>query len=231
MILARTVILALVLAIGSTAAAESAAPAPENSGNLELRAQTAFNAGRYAEALPMFQTLGERLKDEPDKIGQIEEKIRVCERMIAQAAEGGETPAPTTQRTPHPEPKPGETLEITIQQLGNFEFDAENGGNIPEDVQRLSGTPIRVRGYMIPMDQAQNIMQFAIVADLFACCFGQPPQLQHTIIVNTPKGKAVGYYPDEIVVEGVLTVEEKRDDGYIVSIFQMECTSVKPAAK
>jgi hypothetical protein len=66
---------------------------------------------------------------------------------------------------------------------------------------------------------------------LFACCFGQPPQIQHTVVVNCPKGKAVSYYPDEIVVEGTLKVEEKKDDGFIVSIFEVEVNSVKPAAK
>jgi hypothetical protein len=41
----------------------------------------------------------------------------------------------------------------------------------------------------------------------------------------------VSYYPDEIVVEGKLNVEEKKDDGFIVSIFEVEVNSVKPAAK
>jgi hypothetical protein len=41
----------------------------------------------------------------------------------------------------------------------------------------------------------------------------------------------VSYYPDEIVVEGTLKVDEKRDDGYIVSIFEIDAKSVKPAPK
>jgi hypothetical protein len=81
---------------------------------------------------------------------------------------------------------------------------------------------------MIPMDQAENITQFALVPSLFSCCFGQPPQIQHTIVVNCPKGKAVSYCPDEIFVEGDLKVDEKRDDGYVVSIFELTAKSVKP---
>ena len=84
---------------------------------------------------------------------------------------------------------------------------------------------------MIPLDQADNISHFSLVPSLFACCFGQPPQIQHQIVVSTPKGKAVGYYPDEIVCEGTLKVEEKKDDGYIVSVFELDVQSVKPAAK
>ena len=134
-------------------------------------------------------------------------------------------------RKPHAAPKPGEVLEMAIKDLGNFEYDQEHGGNIPTDVRKLNGATIRLRGFMIPMDQAENITQFALVPSLFACCFGQPPQIQHTIVVDCPKGKAVGYCPDEIIVEGKLKVEEKKDDGYIVSIFGLDVQSVKPAPK
>ena len=33
---------------------------------------------------------------------------------------------------------PGQTVELTIQDLGNFEYDQEKGGSIPGDVQRVS---------------------------------------------------------------------------------------------
>jgi hypothetical protein len=49
--------------------------------------------------------------------------------------------------------------------------------------------------------------------------------------VNCPKGKAVPYFPDELSIEGKLQVEEQKEDGFVVSIFQLEATSVKPAAK
>ena len=93
----------------------------------------------------------------------------------------------------------------------------------------MDGSTLRLHGYMIPMDQATNITQFALVPSLFACCFGQPPQIQHTIVVNCPKGKTLAYCPDEIVVEGKLGVKEKKDDGYIISIFEVSADSVKVA--
>jgi hypothetical protein len=69
------------------------------------------------------------------------------------------------------------------------------------------------------------------VPSLFACCYGQPPQVQHTIVCTAPKGKSVSYYPDEIQVEGTLLVKEKKEDGFIVSIFDLDVASVKPAVK
>jgi len=141
-------------------------------------------------------------------------------------------PPPTAEaRKPHPAPKAGDVVELAIKDLGNFEYDQEKGGNIPDDVKRLAGATVRLRGFMIPMDQAENITQFALVPSLFACCFGQPPQIQHTVVVNCPKGKAVGYSPDELLVEGTLKVEEKKDEGSVVSVFEMQVISVKLAPR
>src|SRR5262249_1692094 len=154
-----------------------------------------------------------------EKVAAIQEEIRVCQKQIAAAqAAMAAGPAPTDpetsaeKRKPHPAPKVGETTVMAIKELRNFEYDATQSRNIPADVKALSGSSIKLTGFMIPMDQAQSITQFALVPSLFACCFGQPPQIQHTIIVNCPKGKAVSYYPDEISVEGKLNVEEKKDD-------------------
>ena len=82
----------------------------------------------------------------------------------------------------------------------------------PADVLALSGSKVRLRGFMIPMDSADRIAQFALVPSLFDCCFGAPPQLQHTVIVNCPPGKAVRYFQQEIEIEGTLKVEEKKED-------------------
>ncbi|HEY7091186.1 MAG TPA: DUF3299 domain-containing protein [Tepidisphaeraceae bacterium] len=220
----------MVMSISAVAFAQTTQPSLER-GALEIRATQDFNSGKYASALPMLKRLADMSQDQPDQLGPIQEKIRVCERNLATNPAAAQQNSLTKGRTPHPAPKDGETLEITIKDLGNFDYDADHGGNIPEDVQKLSGHPIKLKGFMIPMDQAANITQFALVPDLFSCCFGQPPQIQHTVVVNCPKGKAVSYFPDEISVEGTLKVQEKKDEGFIVSIFEVEVSSVKPVAK
>jgi hypothetical protein len=140
-------------------------------------------------------------------------------------------PTSAETRKPHAPVKDGQTVELGIKELGNFDYDQDKGGNIPPDVKQLSGSTVRLRGYMIPMDQADNITKFALVPDLFACCFGQPPQIQHMVVANCPTGKAVSYSPDEILVEGKLNVDEKKDDGYIISIFEVSVASVKAAPR
>jgi len=217
-----------------------------------VRAGQEFSAGNWTTALPMLKKVAELVKDDPARLSNIEEQIRVCEKNIAKQASAnlknrkpGDASGPAGAATSLPAspapaganrksltpPKSGDVLELTIKELGNFEYDQEKGGNIPADVKALAGSTVRLRGYMIPMDQAENITQFALVPDLFACCFGQPPQVQHTIVSHCPKGKAVSYFADEILVEGKLKVEEKKDDGFIVSVFEVDIASVKPAPK
>jgi hypothetical protein len=232
-----------VAAVTAAAAADKTNPtaAPEtNAAALEVRADQFFMGSEWAQARDMYKKLAEMVKDDPARLGRIEERIRSCDRNLAKlskvtpstAASVAASPPPTgEQRKAHPAPKDGQVLEMTIKDLGNFDYDQEKGGNIPEDVKRLAGQPVRLRGFMIPMDQADNITKFALVPDLFACCFGQPPQIQHMIVANCPEGKAVGYSPDEIVVEGKLNVEEKKDDGYIISIFEVSVSSVKAAPR
>lgn len=159
----------------------------------------------------------------------------ISDKVKEAAKAAGPTSQPVVpsgdDRKPHKKPKDGETYSLLIQELGNFQYDQEKGGNIPKDVIALTGSAVKLTGFMIPLDQADKIKQFVLVSDLFSCCFGQPPQVQHSIIVSCPEGKAVSYYPEQITVEGKLKVEEKKDDGFIVSIFEVSCTSVKPAPK
>jgi len=200
---------------------------------VEVRAQSAMNRGDWERAVPLLKELREKYRDlAPERLGAIDEQIRMAERALATGAPPPEQVLTAADvRKPHSLPGDGQVYETTIKELGNFDYDQNEGGNIPNDVKALSGSKIRLKGFMIPMDQAESITSFALVPDLFACCFGQPPQIQHTLVASTPKGKAVSYYPDEIVVEGRLIVEEKKEDGFLISVFEVEVDSVRPASK
>ncbi|CAN5551054.1 hypothetical protein BH09PLA1_BH09PLA1_31050 [soil metagenome] len=221
----------------ATQAAPTAAAPAGTPSSIEIRAQEEFGRANWGAALPPLNRVAQHLRDQKqtDRLGAVEEQIRVCQKNL-QIAANVEKPADAAPRTaesrkPHAAPKAGETRELAIKDLGNFEYDADLGGGVPDDVKALSGSSVRLQGFMIPMDQADSITQFALVPSLFACCFGQPPQVQHTIVVHLPKGKGVSYFPDEISVEGKLIVDEKKEDGFIVSLFEMDASSVKPATK
>jgi hypothetical protein len=230
-------IIAVSACLASVALGQATQPVPD--GRLEFRAVQAFDRGDYAGALPMLRQLDGELAQRPAKLSAIRERIKVCEKALAAvrqdpAATGsaaGEVQTAPDKRVPHEPPPPGKSLDLTIKQLGNFVYDADKGGGIPADVMKLSGCKVRLTGFMIPMDQADRITQFALVPSLFSCCYGQPPQVQHTIVCNCPKGQAVAFATDPIVVEGTLKVNENRDDGFVTSIFQLEPTSVTVVAK
>jgi hypothetical protein len=132
-------------------------------------------------------------------------------------------------RVPHALPQAGDVLTLGIRELGNFEFDPTATKDIPADVKALDGATVRLRGFMIPLNQAEDITDFALVPTLANCCFGQPPGVQHTITCKTEKGRAVQYTVDEISVTGKLAVKMKRDQDYTYSIFEMTVSSVKAA--
>jgi hypothetical protein len=128
-------------------------------------------------------------------------------------------------------PVEGKVYELQLQKLGNFAYDAEKGEGIPDDVKALEGSVVKLEGFMIPTESADKISKFVLVPDLFACCFGQPPQIQHTVMVVCPEGKAVSYFPDRISVQGTLKVGEKREEGYVLSIFELGASSIRPVIK
>jgi hypothetical protein len=213
--------LLMLLPVG-TALGQTTRPAP----SLETLADEAFARKEYAVALPMLEKIAAEATGDADRFGRIQQQIRVCQTAL-------ETAAPTTAPTRRtlPAPDSAETLDIPLKDLGDFEYDASTGGNIPDDVKRLNGVKLRVRGFMLPMAQADNVTQFAMVPDQQSCCFGQQPLMQNMLLASLPEGKSVSYFSDELLVEGTLHVEEKREDGFIVSVFQMDVTSVRPSVR
>jgi hypothetical protein len=203
-------------------------PASVSLAELRVRADRAFAADDFTTALPIYKDLAVRLRNDPEAVAPLLERVRVCEQMLALQNLQPQAVPNFSNRKPHEAPKPGETRRMTLAELGNFQYDALNGGNIPEDVKGLNGMTVQLRGYMIPINEGRAVTKFVLVPDLFACCFGQPPELQHTATVVCPPGKGVPYFADEILVTGKLSVEEVRESDFIVSIFTVDVTSVTP---
>jgi hypothetical protein len=136
-------------------------------------------------------------------------------------------------RQPHAAPKPGQVLEMTIEQLGNFPYDYDQAkrGVIPADVQALDGCTIQTHGYMFPLDKVDHIAEFVLIPSLDpleAHGGNWAPPVQRQIIVHMPPGKEMAKYTTaELVVEGKLKIAEtKDDDGWVVCIFEINASSV-----
>jgi hypothetical protein len=214
----------LMLALLATRAiAADPATQPAKDDHLEYRATRAFVRGDYATALPLLQKLAPQLADKPAKQASTLQRIAICEKNLALAP-----PPAVPARTLHTRPPAGRVLETSIKELGNFNFETPAGEAIPPDVKQLDGISIRLRGFIVPTDQAGVLTHFALVPSLFNCCFGQPPQIEHTIMVTCGDGVKTKLTANEVVVEGTLHVAEEKDDGFVVSIFRVSATKVAP---
>ena len=131
-------------------------------------------------------------------------------------------------RIPHTAIAAGTTAEMSIKELGNFDFDPTKDADVPADVKLVEGAKVKLNGFMWPLTQSDKITEFALVPSLTSCCFGAPPGVQHVVTCHVPGGKAVDFSVDEIYVEGIVHVRVKRENDYTSSIFEVDVTSVRP---
>ncbi len=151
--------------------------------------------------------------------------------MQTPAGNPGDPPMTKDTRIPHTAIPVGIVKEMSIKEMGNFDFDPTKDADIPADVKLLDGAKVRLTGFMWPLTQSDKITEFALVPSLTSCCFGAPPGVQHVITCHVPGGKSADFSVDQIDVEGTVHVRVKREDNYTSSIFELDVTSVRPKAQ
>lgn len=114
-----------------------------------------------------------------------------------------------------------EPMNLKFDVLTSWVYDEKNPA-IPGNVKSLDGKEIEITGFMLPVNETQNITRFVLVNSLWGCCFGQAPAVNHVIVVTMKPGKVVDFYPDPVKVRGRFFVGETREEGFLVSVFRME---------
>ncbi len=99
---------------------------------------------------------------------------------------------------------------------------------MPKDLKKLDGQRVLMVGFMLPIDKVQDIDEFLLVQSLWACCFGQPPDINGLVRVVMPKGKTSAFFYDPLKIVGTFKVEATMLDGYCVDIFQLHVESMEP---
>jgi len=123
----------------------------------------------------------------------------------------------------------GKIKEITFDDI---KFDMKKGDPfdrslLTKKIEDLHGTPIRIRGYMLPSFQQKGITQFVLVRDNMECCFGPGAALYDCIMVEL-KGTSATFTVRPIAVDGIFKVEEFTDpDGNTLAIYHLDGTKVK----
>lgn len=157
-------------------------------------------------------------------------KLPVSRDPAVAAAYAAPPDVPDGPRRPQRPPRPGEVREMTIRRLGDFNY--VRLGKIPDDVRALDGMAVRLRGYVVPTNQAVGQTQFVLVPTLGSCCFGQPPGIEHIVMVDCAAGHPVDAPPAaEVLVKGTLRVGEVVQDDNIIALYRVTDASVKPMVR
>ena len=160
--------------------------------------------------------------------------------MIAFAAEPARAVA-----TPSPVPPPrvvmlhGEKVhELGFEHLASFPYtivDAGTGATsaqieqartrdqVPAAVRAFDRVRVTLTGFMLPV-QLENgrAKKLILMRDVSTCCYGATPSMNDYVIV-TMKGEGVKPVQDiPVVFMGVLHVGERYENGYLVSLYELD---------
>jgi len=147
----------------------------------------------------------------------------------AAAVETGQSSPPAS--SPPPSARPGAGFrEITFDDI---KLEMEKGAPftrelLPERVTALAGTPIRIRGYILPSFQQTGLTQFVLVRDNQECCFGPGAALHDCIVVRMRPGKTAAFSIRPVAVAGTFTIDELRaPDGTHLAIYALAGEEVR----
>jgi hypothetical protein len=99
---------------------------------------------------------------------------------------------------------------------------------LPTRVTSLTGTAIRIRGYILPSFQQTGLTQFVLVRDNQECCFGPGAALHDCVVVRMRPGKTADFSIRPVAVAGTFKIDELRaPDGSHLAIYALDGDEVK----
>lgn len=131
-------------------------------------------------------------------------------------------------------------LPIDFGLLGGFEFTPPEtvdedavanettwgGDQVPAAIKKLSGRKIVIAGYMMPLKwKKDRVVEFLVLSNTMACCYGATPKLNEVIVVKSKQG-VEATLDAPVFFHGTLSVAPVVEDGYLSAIYAMECERV-----
>jgi hypothetical protein len=100
---------------------------------------------------------------------------------------------------------------------------AKKRDQVPAWIKIYQDKRIALTGYMMPLKVENGLARKLIMMrDITTCCYGNVPNMNEYVVVSM-KGEGVKAIQDvPVVLVGVLRIAEKYENGYIVSLFQMD---------
>lgn len=126
----------------------------------------------------------------------------------------------------------GVDLDMLYDYIYKPETDDAKAFEFPDAAKAAAGEDRAVIGYMLPLEtkpRTNEVLEFFLVKDLMACCFGGNPRPDEMVIVKMPDGETcenIMYRP--VLVRGDFTVGRLVDDyGYSIGVYSMVADSVE----
>ena len=116
--------------------------------------------------------------------------------------------------------------DTTFEEISSWPYEDALLG-MPKQVGKLNGKNVLMTGFMLPIDEVEDIKEFLLVQSLWSCCYGQPPDINGIVRVVMKGDARIDYQFDPIKVTGKFKVEATFEDGYCVDIFQLTADSVE----
>ncbi len=99
---------------------------------------------------------------------------------------------------------------------------------IPDEIRKLDGRPIEIRGYMMPTElEGKHVRSFVLVVSQNVCCYGASPEINEYIVVRMMGKPALLLENIPIRIRGTLRVGDIYENGFWTGIYAMECSEVK----
>ena len=115
---------------------------------------------------------------------------------------------------------------VDLKRLGSFNLDLVNGtiNDVPSQLRKLDGHKVLVDGFMLSKSASTSLSSIELVYNI-RDYWGGPPPTQERIRVKLPKGKTIRYVDNYVQVAGTLHVNIQRENGVIISVYQMDLDS------
>ena len=115
---------------------------------------------------------------------------------------------------------------LTFAEISDWLYEDGIKG-MPKQLNKFDGKKVMMTGFMLPIDEVENIKEFLLVQSLWSCCYGQPPDI-NGIVRIVMKGKSrIDYQFEPIKIVGDFKIEATSEDGYCVDIYQLYADKVE----
>lgn len=115
---------------------------------------------------------------------------------------------------------------ISWETLGGFEY--EEGMVLPEAIRSLNKKKVGIAGYMMTLEEIEDIHEFLLIESLWSCCFGTFPETHQVLVITIPADqRGVEYTTAPVLILGELEVGEEVEDGFVTSLYRVKADKVK----